>query len=80
MSEKYVVEIRGLSFVTVGTTDYGQDEPLEGGPEGITEPLRVDVYATNPRDAHRRVHETLQRLLQDNEDGDIARDRGPSSY
>lgn len=77
---RFIVEVRGLAIVTVAEDSYGREIPLADGVEGASDPVRLSVGADNPTAARLRVHEMLQRLLDDELQGDIPRDRGPSSY
>lgn len=75
------------TFIACGEGDnYCSQECLErlkvlkDGPEGGYETLEVIVSAEGPKDARERVRDALQKLLQDEIDGEVARDRGPGSY
>lgn len=78
--DPYIVELRGLSVVVTGQSIFGREMPLENGPEGESEPLRLRVFASDPKDARARVLSALQALISDELEGDIARRDPPFDY
>lgn len=77
--QRYVVEVRGLTFATTAESSYGDEYPLQDGPDVDAEVLVFTVSARDPQTARECIRQALQGLVQAELDDEIARRPVPYS-